>query len=179
MKWLRTSEESRCEGQATVETGLVLLFVMLPLMIGLIAFAELAWTYHALVTLTRQGAQYAATHCFQDTGGSNVVAWMQQNAPPFLDKPQLVGGQIQINVNYWTLDLPDQISAPFDGSSCVVGSCTPECVPDAVTVGISGYTFQRLLPALGLQPLTVPAFSTTVEMESGGGDPGVPDVAIP
>jgi len=159
-----------------VETAVVMFFMLLPLTLGLIVLAEAAWTYHALVTLTRQGVQYAATHCFLDPGGSNVVAWMQANAPPFLDRPQLAGGQIQINVSYWTLDQADQLSIPFDGSGCAA-ACSPSCSPDAVTVGISGYQFMQLLPTLAAfgatsfaQGITVPSFSTTVEVEGAGGD---------
>src|ERR1051326_3439154 len=63
-------------GQATVETALVLVFGIVPLTIGLIAFTEAAWTYHGLASLTRLGAQYAATHCFQDSAGQNVVEWL-------------------------------------------------------------------------------------------------------
>src|SRR5689334_11256043 len=91
-------------GQATLETVIALVVGIVPLTFGLIAFSELAWTYHALATLTRQGAQYAATHCFQDDNGSNVVSWMQSNSPAFPDRQQLVGGAIQIQVSYWTLD---------------------------------------------------------------------------
>jgi len=159
----------RCTGQATIEMALVLIGILFPLTIGIIVIAELTWTYHALVTLTRQGAHYAAATCFQDDAGSNVVAWMEANAPPFLDQSQL-GGAIQIQVNYWTLDQTDGLTIQFDSSACA-GTNSPQCVPDAVTVGISGYQFRQLLPAIGLPPITVPAFSTTVEMESGGGDP--------
>ena len=67
-------------GQATVETALALVFGILPLTFGLIAFAEIGWTYHALATLTRLGARYAATHCFQDSNGSNVVTWMTDSS---------------------------------------------------------------------------------------------------
>ena len=155
-------------GQATVETALIMMTVMLPLTFGIVALADVAWTYHALVTLTRQGARYAATHCFEDDSGSNVVTWMQSNSPPFLDRPQMAGGTVQILVNYWSHDLANQVSNPF--SSCG-STCTPECVPDAVTVSISGYQFRHLLPLLGLQPLEVPSFATTVEIQSAGGDP--------
>jgi hypothetical protein len=158
-------------GQATVETALIMMTVMLPLTFGVVALADVAWTYHALVTLTRQGARYAATHCYEDDNGSNVVTWMQLNSPPFLDRPQLVAGTVQISVNYWSHDLANQVSSPF--SSCG-STCTPECVPDAVTVSISGYQLRHLLPLLGpsLQDgIAVPAFSTTVEIQSAGGDP--------
>ncbi len=76
-------------GQATVEMALALVVGIVPLTLGLIAFTEIAWTYHALATLTRQGARYAGTHCWQDDSGSNVVNWMQANAPPFPDRPQM------------------------------------------------------------------------------------------
>jgi Flp pilus assembly protein TadG len=162
---IRSCRASR--GQATVEFALVLIFGIVPLTFGLIAFTELAWTYHALATLTRQGARYAATHCWQDATGSNVVNWMQANAPPFPDRQQLNAGDITIQVNYWTHDLDAHRSVPFSCSA----TCTAECVPDSVTVSISGYQFTHFLPMLGLQPLQVPPFSTTVEIESAGGDP--------
>ena len=154
-------------GQATVETALALIFGIVPLTLALIAFAEIGWTYHALTALTRQGARYATTHCFQDSAGSNVVTWMTANAPLFPDRQQLVTGGIQIQVNYWTHDPLTHESMPF---SCA-GGCNSQCVPDSVTVSISGYQFNHFLTTLGLQPLQVPPFSTTAPMESAGGDP--------
>ena len=50
----------RSRGQATVEMALVLIVGIIPLTLGLIAFAEIGWTYHVLATLTRIGARYAA-----------------------------------------------------------------------------------------------------------------------
>jgi len=154
-------------GQASVEMVLVLVAGIIPLTLGMIAFAEIAWTYHALITLTRQGARYASTHCWQDDMGSNVVNWMQANAPPFPDKPQLASGGMQIQVQYWIHDPSTSQSLPF---SCTDG-CSPQCVPDSVTVSISGYQFNHFLPLLRLQPLQFPPFSTTVEIQSAGGDP--------
>ena len=154
-------------GQATVEMALALIAGIIPLTFGLIAFAELAWTYHALVTITREGARYAATHCWQDDSGSNVVTWMQSKAPPFPDRPQLASGGVQIQVSYWTHNPETHQSVPF---SCD-GGCSGQCVPDSVTVSIIGYQFNHFLPLLGLQPLQVPPFSTTVEIESAGGNP--------
>jgi hypothetical protein len=154
-------------GQASVEMALVLVAGIVPLTLGLIAFGEIAWTFHALSTLTRQGARYAATHCWQDDTGSNVVSWMQANAPPFPDRTQLAAGGVLIQVGYWTHDPATRQSVPF---SCA-GGCSPQCVPDSVTVSVSGYQFSHFLPLLGLQPLQVPSFSTTVEVEGAGGDP--------
>ncbi|MSO19457.1 MAG: pilus assembly protein [Acidobacteria bacterium] len=160
-------------GQANVEFALVLIAGLIPLSLGLIAFAELAWTYHSLATLTRQGARYAATHCWVDDAGSNVITWMQNNSPPFLDRPRLSDGGAQIQVAYWTQDFATQESTQFSGSE----SCSPGAAPDSVTVSISGYQFGHILPTLGFSPLSVPSFATTVEMESVGAnqDGGTPE----
>lgn len=155
----------KSRGQANVETALALM-VIVPLTFGLIAFSEVAWTYHALTTLTRQGARYAATHCFQDESGSNVVSWMQANSPAFPDRPLLLTGGIQVQVNYWAHDLETHQTVPF---SCA-GGCSPDCVPDSVTVSITGYEFTHFMSFLGLS-LLIPPFSTTVEMESAGSNP--------
>ncbi|MBI4474545.1 MAG: pilus assembly protein [Acidobacteria bacterium] len=152
-------------GQATVEMALALIIGVVPLTLGLLTFAEITWTYHALATLTRHGARYAATHSWSDSAGSNVVTWMQANAPAFPDREQLASGNVQIQVNYWTHD-PVSGSIPYEP-----GDCSPGCVPDSVTVSISGYEFNHLLQVLGMQPLQVPPFSATALMESAGGDP--------
>jgi len=158
-------------GQATVEMALVLLFGILPLTFGLIAFLEAAWTYHGLVALTRLGARYAATHCFQDSSGQNVVSWLTDlnnpSLPLFPDRQKVATGGIQITVQYWTHD-PDLGSIPV---SCNA-SCNAECVPDSVTVSVATsdpntYGFNRLLTGLLLPAIQPPSFSTTVPMESG------------
>src|SRR5512141_2561380 len=74
---------SSASGQAMLEMALILA-IMLPLTLGIVAIMDVVWTYHALVTLTRQGARYAATHCYQDDAGTNVTDWMKINAPAFL-----------------------------------------------------------------------------------------------
>ena len=159
----------KIQGQASVEMALALVFVILPLTIGLIAFAEAAWTYHGLAALTRLGARYAATHCFQDSTGQNVVAWLMDpnnvSVPAFPERQQIASGGIQIEVDYWTHD-PDQGSIPVNCPP----SCNAACVPDSVTVSIRPggiYTFNRLLTSLRFPSIQVPAFSTTVPMESG------------
>lgn len=157
-------DRDKRRGQANVEFALVLVAGLLPLSLGLIAFAELAWTYHSLATLTRQGARYAATHCWVDDAGSNVVTWMASNSPPFLDRARLLDGGVQIEVNYWAHDLATHQTTQF---SCA-DSCAAACAPDSVTVSIRGYQFAHILPTLGFSPLTVPAFSTTLSMESTG-----------
>lgn len=163
---------TRMRGQATLEMALALVFGIIPLTLGLIAFAEAAWTYHALTALTRLGAQYAATHCFQDATGQNVVSWLTDptnlSVPAFPDRPQLTTGGIQVQVQYATNDLVNGIS---DSPTCSP-DCSPDCIPDSVTVSIaasnpSAYVFNRFLTSLGLPTFQLPAFATTLPMESG------------
>jgi hypothetical protein len=92
---------------------------------------------------------------------------MQANSPAFPDRQQLNTGEVQIQVTYWTHDPETHQSVPF---TCG-GGCGLDCVPNSVTVSVSGYSFNHFLPMIGLQPLQVPPFSTTVEMQSAGGNP--------
>ena len=167
------SRSRRTTGQASVEFALVLVFGVVPLTFGLIALVEVAWTYHALTTLTRLGAQYAATHCFADPTGQNVVTWLTDSTnastPAFPDRPQLATGGIQIAVQYSTNDLAGGISTTPPTCS---PDCSTDCVPDSVTVSIAAgdptaYTFNRFLISLGLPTVSVPAFATTLPMENG------------
>ena len=160
-----SSRRYSCGGQATIEAALTLLVGLVPLSIAMLGFAEIAWTYHALATLTRQGAQYAATHCWQDDSDSNVINWMTANAPAFPDRSKLVTGEIPIQVRYWTNDSANHLTNPF---SCGGQSCSPECVPDSVTVSINGYYYNHFLPYFGFAPLLVPSFSTTMEIQGSG-----------
>lgn len=162
-------------GQAAFETAILFAVVLVPLTFGLMVVSELAWTYHSLASLTRQGARYAATHCYMDSTGSNVTAWMLVNSPPFIDRQQL-NGTAQIQVNYWTHDLTDPTNPNMVPFECPGDACTAACQPDSVTISISGYQFSHLVTLIGMQPIAVPGFATTVEMQSMGGfqDSGVP-----
>src|ERR1043166_8596494 len=169
---MRTGGLKTIRGQATVEMALALVFGIVPLTLGLIAFTEAAWTYHGLSAVTRLAAQYATTHCFQDASGQNVVSWLTDSSntavPAFPDRPQLTTGGIQIAVQYSTNDLVNGTS----GEPACSPNCSPDCVPDAVTVSIaasnpSAFVFNRFLTSLGLPTFQLPAFATTLPMESG------------
>ena len=158
-------------GQAALETAILLAVVLVPLTFGLIVVSELAWTYHSLVTLTRQGARYAATHCYMDSVGSNVTTWMLANSPPFIDRQKMEG---KIQVSYWVhhlTDPNDPTTLVMDVFACEGELGTPACQPDSVTVSISGYRFTHLVTVIGMQPIQVPSFATTAEIESMGGYP--------
>src|SRR5262249_26233655 len=92
---------------------------------------------------------------------------MQANAPAFPDRAMLVSGGIEVQVNYWTHDRETRQTVPF---SCG-GGCSADCVPDSVTVSITGYQFNHFFQILGFPPLQVPPFSTTIPIEGAGADP--------
>ncbi len=62
-------------GQTTVEYGLLYAGVILPLTFAIIFVAEMLWVWHSVVDFTRDGAQYAATHCWE-SNGQNVITYM-------------------------------------------------------------------------------------------------------
>jgi hypothetical protein len=130
----------------------------------LVFVAEMAWIWHGVVDFTRDGARYAATHCYEGDGSaSNVLAYMQSNVPRIIDQAQFQSGAAGIAVAYYSQN-PDGSLAPFDGNACG-GSL---CLPDSVSVGISNYQFTRFSALFKLPPVTIPPFTTVVPMESAG-----------
>src|SRR5271167_2131529 len=93
-------ERARCSGQATFEFALLYGTVMVPLLFGMIYLAQLLWVWHSIVEFTRDGARYAATHCW-DANGQNVMQYMQANVPANIDEVEFQsGGSAAINVQY-------------------------------------------------------------------------------
>src|ERR1035438_159935 len=162
----RDATRDATSGSVTFETALVMAFILIPVTFGLIMTAGALWTWSGVVHLTRIGAVYAATHCYQDASGSNVVSYMQTNLPPILDPTQITNGQALITVQYWTQDPVGHQTIPFDCGS----SCSPDCAPDAVTVTVTGYQFNVVTSIVGLQPIPMPPFSTSMQVESAGAD---------
>jgi TadE-like protein len=160
---IRPSSES---GQTTVEYAVLFTAVIVPLTFGLIFIAELLWVWHSVVDFTRDGAQYAATHCWQ-SNGENVVSYMQTHTPRMIDMDQFQQGPAQIAVQYFSRD-PD--SGSLTDFVCD-GECSVDCIPDAVTVSVNSYEFRRFMNVLGLPAVTIPDFRTSLPMESAGCDP--------
>jgi len=161
-------QRRRNRGQATLEYVILLGTVILPLTFGLITLAQLLWTYHSVVELTRMGARYAATHCWQPSG-ENVRNWMRQNAPLMLDRDAIVNGSAELRIEYFRKD-PD--SGALIEFTCETGECSPACIPDVVTVRVANYEFRQFITTyLGLPPVQMPDFATTVPIEGAGCDP--------
>jgi Flp pilus assembly protein TadG len=151
-------------GQATLEFALLYGGIILPLTFGLIYVAEMYWVWHSMVEFTRDGARYAATHCFE-TDGANVLTYMQTHVPVNIDQNQFMqGGTAQINIAYFQLDPSSGILEPI---SCD-GDCGTDCIPDSVTVSVTNYEFTRFVTYLHLPPIVLPAFPTSVPVASSG-----------
>ena len=156
----------RCDsGQTAVEYGILYAGVIVPLTFAIIFVAEMLWVWHSVVDFTRDGARYAATHCWS-AEGQNVTAYMQTHVPRMIDMDQFQQGQAQIAVNYYSRD-PD--TGSLTDFTCD-GDCTVDCIPDAVTVRIQSYEFRHFVNFLGLPPVTIPDFRSSLPMESAGCD---------
>jgi hypothetical protein len=154
----------RQSGQAVTEFALLYGGVVLPLTFMVIVIAQMLWIWHSVVDFTRDGARYAATHCYMGDG-SNVISYMQANVPAMIDQNQFQNGTAIIQVLYWQSN--NGALTPFSGCSAV---CSAACVPDAVSVGISSYQYMRFSGFFNLPFVSIPPFTTTIPMESAGCD---------
>lgn len=154
-------------GQAAVEHALLYAGVLLPLTFSVIFAAEMLWVWHGAVDFTRDGARYAATHCWQPNG-ENVIAYMRSHVPRMIDMDQFISGQAEITVAYFSRDPSTGVLNEF---ACDGGECSSACVPDTVTVSITSYEFRRFVNFLRLPAVTIPPFQTSVPIESLGCDP--------
>lgn len=160
-------------GQATIEFALTFGALTLPLTIAIVFTSQLLWVWHSVVEFTRIGAQYAATHCASG-GGENVANFMRQNVPVNIDQAQFAQGGVTITVDYFQRNVDTGQFEPF---ACDGAECSTECVPDAVTVRVTGYEFRRVLTNLGIPPVPLPDFRATLPMESAGCSPDSTDCA--
>jgi len=154
-------------GQATVEYALTFAGIMMPMTFMIIFTAQLLWVWHSIVDYTRAGAHYATTHCWQ-ASADNVTAYMRANVPAMVDQDQFRNGSAELTVRYFSRD-PD--TGALVDFTCDGGDCSTSCVPDAVTVSVSNYQFTRFMSFLGLPPVALPDFRTSMPMEGAGCDP--------
>ena len=158
-------------GQAAIENALVYIALLLPLTAMMIFSAQMLWVWHSVVDFTRDGARYAVTHCYQP-GGANVVSYMRQNVPPMVDRIQFEQGEVDIEVLYYSRDPETGDIVEF---ACEGSECSRECVPEAVTVRVANYEYRHFFSYLGLPPVAIPSFQTSLPMESAGCGPDSED----
>jgi hypothetical protein len=157
-------------GQSTMEFALTFSAITVPLTFAVIFTSQLLWVWHSVVEFTRDGARYAVTHCYD--GGSNVEAYMRTHVPVNIDQDQFTSGTAEISVTYYQRD---PSSGQFTEFSCDGAQCSTECVPDAVTVQVTGYQFRRVLTGFGIPPVPLPDFRTSLPVESAGCRPDSTD----
>jgi len=145
-------------GQALLEFAILYGAVVLPLTFMVIFVAEMLWIWHSVADFTRDGARYAATHCW-NSDGSNVLQYMESHVPAMIDQQQFQNGSAGITIQYFS----DGGVTPFDGTTC--GGV---CVPSTVSVSITNYQFGRLASFFKLPAVTIPPFTTMLPMESAG-----------
>lgn len=153
-------------GQATLEFVLACGGVLLPATFALIFTAQLLWIWHSVNDFTRQGANYASTHCWESSA-ANVTGFMRANVPLMINQDQFQNGPAVISITYFSADPTTGELAPFQCSS----DCSTSCIPDTVTVSVTGYQFLTFVTAIGLPPVPLPNFQTSQPMESAGCDP--------
>lgn len=129
-------------GATTVEFALALL-VYLMLLLGIVDFARMIFTWNAASEVTRYGARYAAV-CDDTTQQAAVLARMRLLLP-----------QVQT------------ISVTWLPGSCTAATC------EGVSVGITNLNYQWISPITGaLAPLIpMPTFSTYLPREVMRKDP--------
>ena len=153
-------------GQTTLEFVLASAGILLPLTFGLAFTAQLLWIWHSVNEFTRQGASYAATHCWQSSAG-NVLSFMRSNVPLMINQDQFQNNQVPIAVSYFGLDPATGQLTPFSCDS----ECSTSCIPDTVTVSVTGFSYSPFGGARSLPAIPIPNFQTSLPMESAGCDP--------
>ena len=135
-------------GATVVEFALVSV-LFLTVLLAIMDFGRILFTWNAVAEATRQGARVAVV-C--DIGAARVLADMQKFAP-------ITSANLQIN---W-----------YDGSGNISTSCdSTNCA--GVAVSVTGMTITPVSPLtwIGFSSLTVPGFSTYLPREIMGQDPG-------
>ena len=142
--------------------------MILPLTFMIVFVSEMLWVWHSVVDFTRDGAHYAATHCWM-ADGSNVITYMTTHVPRMIDMDKFQTGEAGI---------ADQLLFAGSGHRAahafhlrIGAECSADCVPDAVTVSVTSYQFtKRFSRFFRLPPVTMPPFTTSVPMQSAGCD---------
>jgi len=155
-------------GQTTVEFALLYGAAVLPLTFMLVFISQMLWVWHSVADFTRDGAHYAATHCWM-SDASNVTTYMTTHVPRMIDMDKFQNGEAGLQVSYFWVDPATGQLSPF---TCAAGAdCSTTCVPDAVTVSVTSYQFTKGLATLfRLPPVTIPPFATSLAMGSAGCD---------
>src|SRR6478609_9446011 len=102
----------RRSGQASIEFALLYSAVILPLTFMVVFVSEMLWVWHSVVDFTRDGATYAATHCWMGDGG-NVTTYMTTHVPRMIDMDKFQSGEAGLQISYFSQDPATGQLTPF------------------------------------------------------------------
>lgn len=145
------------KGQSLVEFALVAM-IFLVVLFGIIEFSRALWTYNTIVQATRAGARFAVVEVPTSTD-IEVQRFVAYHNSTGTGTPVLPGlSTSNVSVNYWKIN-------PATGA---YEAPTPnKYAADVIQVGITGYTFNFIVPIFGTS-LTLPGFTTTLQLEGLG-----------
>jgi Flp pilus assembly protein TadG len=132
------------ERGATMVEFAIAVTVFLTSMFGVIEFGRALWVHNALTDAARRGARYATLHTPAEIANvKNVVVYGDEAGGSQPLVPNLTAENVTVNY-----------------SDIAVNKGT-------VSVGITNYQFQFVIPLIGTT-ITMPAYSTTLTGESVG-----------
>jgi Flp pilus assembly protein TadG len=142
MKQVKRFDSSE-RGATLVEFSLAVT-VLLTSMFAVVEFGRALWTHNALTDAARRGARYATVHTPAEVA-------MVKNVVVYGDE---AGGSQTVVPNL----TPDQVTVNYTDIGVNKGT---------VSVSITGYQFQFIVPLIGTT-ITMPNYSTTLTGESVG-----------
>jgi Flp pilus assembly protein TadG len=141
---IRIKSLRKNERGATLVEFAIAATVFLTAMFAILEFGRALWVHNALTDAARRGARYAVLHRATDIDSvKNVVVYGDP-----------AGGTQPLVENLTT----DNVTVSYSNFSLNAGN---------VTVGITNYQFQFVLPFLGTT-ISMPNYSTTLTAESVG-----------
>ncbi len=141
---IRIKSSRKNERGATLVEFAIAATVFLTAMFAILEFGRALWVHNALTDAARRGARYAVIHRSSDIDAvKNVVVY----GDPAGGTQPLVENLTSANV-----------TVTYSNFSLNTGN---------VTVGVTGYQFQFVLPFLGTT-ISMPNYSTTLTAESVG-----------
>ena len=139
------------KGQTLVEFALAVV-LFLTLLFGIIEFGRALWTWNSIVQATRAGARFAVTS--DPTNTTAIKNWVVYHNSAGTGSTVVNGlSTSNVNVIFKSNDGTDMTATPYKS--------------DMVQVGITGYTFNFIVPLFGAN-ITLPPFTTTLPVEGLG-----------
>ena len=138
-------------GQTLVEFALAAL-LFLTLILGIVEFGRALWTWNTIVEATRAGARYAVVETPTAANVKNYVVYYNAAGTGDPVLPGLTTSNVTVS---------------FLKNDGTAATQTPPYDSDQVQVGITGYTFNFLVPLFG-SGITMPPFTTNLPAEGLG-----------